>query len=41
VLVDRIAEDLHRNISELLGLLLHLEMKGLVIQSAGKRFARA
>ena len=41
VLVDRIAEDLQRNISELLGVLLHLEMKGLVIQSAGKRFARA
>jgi len=41
VLVDQIAEDLHRNISELLGVLLHLEMKGVVIQSAGKRFARA
>ena len=41
VLVDRIAEDLQRDISELLGILLHLEMKGLVIQSAGKQFARA
>ena len=41
VVVDRIAEDLHRDISELLGVLLHLEMKGLVVQSAGKRFARA
>ncbi|MFB0517393.1 MAG: DNA-processing protein DprA [Candidatus Neomarinimicrobiota bacterium] len=41
VLVDKIAEELHRDISELLGVLLHLEMKGLVVQSAGKRFARA
>ncbi|UCH63483.1 MAG: DNA-processing protein DprA [Fidelibacterota bacterium] len=41
VLVDRIAEDLKRDVSELLGVLLHLEMKGLVIQSAGKQFARA
>lgn len=40
-LVDKIAEELHLNISELLGVLLHLEMKGLVVQSAGKRFARA
>ncbi len=41
VLVDRIAEDLQWDISELLSVLLHLEMKGLVIQSAGKQFARA
>ncbi len=40
VLVDRIAEELHLDVSELLGMLLHLEMKGLVVQSAGKRFAR-
>lgn len=41
ILVDQIAEELHRDISELLGVLLQLEMKGLVIQSAGKRFSRA
>ncbi len=41
VVVDRIAEGLHLDISELLSVLLHLEMKGLVIQSAGKQFARA
>jgi DNA processing protein len=41
VLVDQIAEELHRDISELLGVLLQLEMKGLVLQSAGKRFRRA
>ena len=39
--VDQIAEDLKRDISELLSVLLHLEMKGLVIQTAGKRFSRA
>ena len=41
VVVDQIAEDLNRDISELLSVLLHLEMKGLVIQTAGKRFSRA
>ncbi len=38
--VDRMAEDLRLDVSELLGLLLHLEMKGLVVQTAGKQFAR-
>lgn len=41
VVVDQIAEDMNRDISELLSVLLHLEMKGLVMQTAGKRFARA
>ena len=40
VLVDQIAEDLQLDVSQLLGVLLQLEMKGLVVQSAGKRFAR-
>jgi len=39
--VDRIAEDLNHNISELLTILLFMEMKGLVYQTAGKRFYRA
>ncbi|MCK4578683.1 MAG: DNA-processing protein DprA [Candidatus Marinimicrobia bacterium] len=39
--VDRIAEDLNTDVSELLTTLLYLEMKGLVTQAAGKRFARA
>jgi DNA processing protein len=40
VQVDRIAEELHAEVSELLSLLLQLEMKGLVKQAAGKRFGR-
>lgn len=39
--VDRIAEDLNHSISELLTILLFMEMKGLVYQTAGKRFYRA
>ncbi len=39
--VDQIAEDLNRDISELLAILLFMEMNGLVIQTAGKRFSRA
>lgn len=40
VQVDDIAEALHSEVSELLSLLLQLEMKGLVNQTAGKRFGR-
>ena len=41
VLVDTIAEDMDWNISELLSLLVTMELRGLVMQSAGKRYARA
>ncbi|MFC1480752.1 DNA-processing protein DprA [Candidatus Neomarinimicrobiota bacterium] len=39
--IDKIAEDLQWNISDLLGTLLILEMQGLVSQTAGKQFARS
>ncbi len=39
--IDKIAEDLEWNISDLLGTLLILEMQGLVSQTAGKQFARS
>ena len=41
VQVDQIAEDLGQNISELLSLLVTMELRGIVVQSAGKRFSRA
>lgn len=41
VIVDKIAEDLNRDISDMLVTLTYLEMKGLVRQAAGKRYARA
>ncbi len=40
VQVDIMAEELARDISELLSVLLHLEMRGLVTQYAGKQFSR-
>jgi DNA processing protein len=41
VQVDRIAEDLGQNISSLLSLLVTMELRGIVVQTAGKRFSRA
>ncbi|MCH7573565.1 MAG: DNA-protecting protein DprA [Candidatus Marinimicrobia bacterium] len=40
VIVDKIAEDLSWNISELLSLLMTMELQGLVVQSAGKRYSK-
>lgn len=40
VQVDFMAEELDQNIAELLSVLLHLEMRGLVMQYAGKQFSR-
>ena len=39
--VDQIAQELDRDIAELLTILLFMEMNGLVIQTAGKQFSRA
>ncbi len=41
VSIDKIAEDLKWDISDLLGTLLILEMQGFVSQTAGKQFARS